>query len=122
MMAELTGMDISNASMYDGTTAAAEAVMMAVAAGKKQDTVLISETVDPKTLRVIETYAHFHGIQIEMIRQKEGITDLPHLQSLLSLHQERLPVCSCNSLTTTVSLRTTAVTLMLSMPGRDSLS
>lgn len=122
MMAELTGMDISNASMYDGTTAAAEAVMMAVAAGKKQDTVLISETVDPKTLRVIETYAHFHGIQIEMIRQKEGITDLPHLQSLLSLHQGRLPVYSCNSLTTTVSLRTTAVTLMLSMPGRDSLS
>lgn len=90
MMAELTGMDISNASMYDGTTAAAEAVMMAVAAGKKQDTVLISETVDPKTLRVIETYAHFHGIQIEMIRQKEGITDLPHLQSLLSLHQGKV--------------------------------
>ena len=90
MMAELTGMDISNASMYDGTTAAAEAVMMAVAAGKKQDTVLISETVDPKTLRVIETYAHFHGIQIEMIRQQEGITDLPHLQSLLSLHQGKV--------------------------------
>ena len=36
MMAELTGMDISNASMYDGTTATAEAMMMAVAAGKKQ--------------------------------------------------------------------------------------
>ncbi len=90
MMAELTGMDISNASMYDGTTAAAEAVMMAVAAGKKQNTVLISETVDPKTLRVIETYAHFHGIKIEMIRQQEGITDLPHLQSLLSLHQGKV--------------------------------
>jgi glycine dehydrogenase subunit 1 len=64
--------------------------MMAVAAGKKQDTVLISETVDPKTLRVIETYAHFHGIKIEMIRQQEGITDLPHLQSLLSLHQGKV--------------------------------
>ena len=37
MMAELTGMDISNASMYDGTTACAEAMMMAVAAGKKQN-------------------------------------------------------------------------------------
>ena len=45
MMAELTGMDISNASMYDGTTAAAEAMMMAVAAGKKQNKVLVSETV-----------------------------------------------------------------------------
>ncbi|MBQ7419298.1 MAG: aminomethyl-transferring glycine dehydrogenase subunit GcvPA [Prevotella sp.] len=87
MMAELTGMDISNASMYDGATAAAEAVMMAVAAGKKQNTVLISETIDPKVLKVIETYAHFHGIKIEMIQQKDGVTNLPHLLSLLSLHQ-----------------------------------
>ena len=42
MMAELTGMDISNASMYDGTTACAEAMMMAVAAGKKVNKVLVS--------------------------------------------------------------------------------
>ncbi len=84
MMAELTGMDISNASMYDGTTAAAEAVMMAVAAGKKQNTVLISETIDPKTLKVIQTYAHYHGIQIEMIPQKDGVTDFSALQSQLS--------------------------------------
>ena len=42
MMAELTCMDISNASMYDGTTAAAEAMMMAVAAGKKVNKVLVS--------------------------------------------------------------------------------
>jgi glycine dehydrogenase subunit 1 len=90
MMAELTGMDISNASMYDGTTAAAEAVMMAVAAGKKQDTVLISETIDPKTLKVIETYAHFHGIKIEMIRQKDGITDQTHLNDLLSQRQGKV--------------------------------
>ena len=87
MMAELTGMDISNASMYDGSTAAAEAVMMAVAAGKKQNTVLISETVDPKILKVIQTYAHFHGIKIEMIRQKEGVTDLQELHDQLSQHQ-----------------------------------
>ena len=46
MMAELTGMDISNASMYDGTTATAEAMMMAVAAGKKQNKVLVSETLN----------------------------------------------------------------------------
>lgn len=87
MMAELTGMDVSNASMYDGSTAAAEAVMMAVAAGKKQNTVLISETIDPKTLKVIQTYAHFHGIEIEMIHQKEGVTDLQDLHELLSQHQ-----------------------------------
>ena len=87
MMAELTGMDISNASMYDGSTAAAEAVMMAVAAGKKQNTVLISETVDPKILKVIQTYTHFHGIKIEMIHQKEGVTDLQELHDQFSQHQ-----------------------------------
>ena len=86
MMAELTGMDISNASMYDGTTATAEAVMMAVAAGKKQNRVLVSETIDPKTLEVVKTYAHFRNIDLEMIPQKDGITDLQSLQDQLSQH------------------------------------
>ena len=47
MMAELTGMDISNASMYDGTTATAEAAIMAMNAGKKCNKVLASRTVEP---------------------------------------------------------------------------
>ena len=84
MMAELTGMDVSNASMYDGTTATAEAMMMAVAAGKKQRTLLVSETVDPKTLAVVKTYAHFQGIDIVTIPAKDGITDLSFLTSHLS--------------------------------------
>ena len=84
MMAELTGMDISNASMYDGSTASAEAVMMAVAAGKKQNKVLVSETVNPKTLEVIKTYAHFQGIDIEMIAQKNGVTDKADMEQKLS--------------------------------------
>ena len=84
MMTELTGMDISNASMYDGTTATAEAVMMAVAAGKKQRTVLVSETLDPKVLAVVNTYAHFQGINIVMIPQKDGVTDFSVLNTQLS--------------------------------------
>lgn len=75
MMARLTNMDISNASMYDGTTATAEAVIMAASVAKKADTVLVSETVDPKTIDVIKTYAHFHGIKIEVIKQDNGATD-----------------------------------------------
>lgn len=75
MMAELTGMDISNASMYDGTTATAEAVMMAVAACKKANKVLVSSTIDPKTLAVVRTYAKFHGIELEMIAAEAGATD-----------------------------------------------
>lgn len=84
MMAELTGMDISNASMYDGTTATAEAVLMAKAATKKTDTVLVSETIDPKTLDVINTYAHFHGVKIETIRQKNGVTDKADMEEKLA--------------------------------------
>ena len=75
MMAELTGMDVSNASMYDGTTATAEAMLMCVAAGKKANKVLVSETVDPKTIEVINTYAHFHGVEIEMVKTVDGATD-----------------------------------------------
>lgn len=80
MMAELTGMDISNASMYDGTTATAEAVMMAVAAAKKSNTVILSETVDKKTVDVVNTYAKFHGINIVMVTEHEGITDRQNLE------------------------------------------
>ena len=84
MMAELTGMDISNASMYDGATATAEAVMMAVANSKKANKVLVSETVDPKTIRVIKTYAKYHGIDIEMIAKKDGITDKTDMERLIN--------------------------------------
>lgn len=83
MMTRLTGMDISNASMYDGTTATAEAVMMAKAAAKKADTVLVSDTVDPKTVAVVKTYAHFHGVKIETVKQENGATDLAELKRRL---------------------------------------
>ena len=83
MMTELTGMDISNASMYDGTTASAEAMMMAVAAGKKQRRFLVSETVDPKTVEVMKTYAHFQGIDLEIIPQKDGTTDCAAMEQKL---------------------------------------
>ena len=84
MMAELTGMDVSNASMYDGTTATAEAMMMAVAAGKKQKTVLISETVDPKTIEVVKTYAHFQGINLQMIPLCENVTCKERMTQMLA--------------------------------------
>ena len=83
MMAEITGMDISNASMYDGATATAEAVMMAFAAAKKATRVLVSDTIDPKIRRVIDTYAHFHGIDIVTIRQENGVTSKAHLEELI---------------------------------------
>jgi glycine dehydrogenase subunit 1 len=84
MMAELTGMDISNASMYDGTTAAAEAMMMAVAAGKKQKRVLIAGTMNSQTVKVMTRYAHHHGIDLFALHIKDGVTDLEELKAELA--------------------------------------
>lgn len=74
MMTELTGMAVSNASMYDGSTATAEAVLMAAAASKKANKVLVSETVDPKIMAVIRTYSRFHGVEIVTIKEDNGAT------------------------------------------------
>ena len=84
MMAELTGMNISNASMYDGTTACAEAMMMTVAAGKKQNKVLVSAGLNPKTREVLDTYALHQGIELVTIPLEDGITKLSSLHSPLS--------------------------------------
>ena len=84
MMTELTGMDISNASMYDGTTAAAEAMMMAVAAGKKQNKVLVSETLNPRTREVLDTYALHQGIELVTIPMENGVTSRQNLEAQLA--------------------------------------
>lgn len=83
MMAELTGMDVSNASMYDGSTATAEAAIMALASTKKTDTVLVSASVDPKVLNVVKTYAHFHGFNVELIPENDGATDKAQMDARL---------------------------------------
>lgn len=83
MMAELTGMDVSNASMYDGSTATAEAAIMALASTKKTDTVLVSASVDPKVLNVVKTYAHFHGFNVELIAENDGATDKTQMDARL---------------------------------------
>ena len=84
MMTALTGMDISNASMYDGTTATAEAVLMAVAAGKKQQRVLLSATVDEKIQAVVREYAAKQDIEIDLIDEQNGVTDRSVLQQKLA--------------------------------------
>ena len=83
MMAELTGLPIANASMYDGSTATAEAAIMAVASGKKANKVLVSETVDDKILAVIRTYTHFQGVQVEVVPAEDGTTSRTAMQEKL---------------------------------------
>lgn len=84
MICELTGMDVTNASMYDGCTATAEAVMMCVAAAKKRNKVLVSATMNPKVKRVVETYSKYNGVVIETVAEKDGVTDLADLQNKLA--------------------------------------
>lgn len=83
MISELTGMEASNASMYDGATATAEAMMMMVASAKKKNRVLISATVSPRVLNVVRTYAKFHGVDLTVVDEKDGVTDLDAIASLL---------------------------------------
>ncbi|MBR4769213.1 MAG: aminomethyl-transferring glycine dehydrogenase subunit GcvPA [Lachnospiraceae bacterium] len=80
-IAELTGMDVSNASVYDGASAAAEGVEMC--REKKRTKVLVSASVDPKTVSVVKTYAFGRGTEVVMIPEKDGKTDLGLLKTLL---------------------------------------
>lgn len=74
LMCELTGLDVSNASMYDGPTAAAEAMKMAVACTRKKTRVLLSRGLLPHVIKVVETYAKFHGVEIGYVPVTDGQT------------------------------------------------
>ncbi len=84
LMSELTGMEVSNASMYDGTTATAEAMLMAVASAKKRNKVLASATINPAVKAVIETYAHYHGIEVDYISEENGVTNKDEFKAKVS--------------------------------------
>lgn len=84
MMATLTGMEVSNASMYDGATATPEAMMMAVSHARKRNRVLLSATVAPAVAAVVDTYASYHGITVDRIAETDGITDLSDMESKLA--------------------------------------
>ena len=84
MICELTGMECCNASMYDGATAAAEAMLMAIAHAKKRNRVIVSRTVSGQVIAVVETYARFHGVTLDFIPEKEGVTDKDTMEQMLA--------------------------------------
>ncbi len=75
MISELTGMEATNASMYDGATATAEAMFMMVASARKKNRVVLSETISERVLEVVKTYADFHGVDLTVVPAKDGVTD-----------------------------------------------
>lgn len=82
MICELTGMDVSNASVYDGATAAAEAVAMC--RERKRTTAYISETTNPQVISVIKTYCYASGTEVVMVPEKDGVTDKEALKEALN--------------------------------------
>lgn len=83
MISELTGMEATNASMYDGATATAEVVFMMVNSVRKKNRVLISDTISPRVLNVVKTYAKFHGVDITVVPEKDGVSDLDAIRKEL---------------------------------------
>ena len=81
MICQLTGMDVSKASVYDGASAAAEAVAMCVE--RKRVKMLVSASTHPMTLRTMQTYCHGSGVQLVVVPVKDGVTDVDALKSLL---------------------------------------
>jgi len=81
MICDITGMDVSNASVYDGATAACEAMNMCL--DRKRKKVLVSSSVNPSTLSVMKTYAYAYDIEIIEVDLKDGLVDKEDLKDKL---------------------------------------
>jgi glycine dehydrogenase subunit 1 len=77
---ELTGMDVSNASGYDGTTVAADACFMAKhATGRSR--IVVTEATNPQVRQVVKTYAPGFGLEVVEVPHRSGITDPDELRA-----------------------------------------
>ncbi len=83
MISELTGMEVANASMYDGSTAAAEAVMMAVRLTGRRS-VAVARSVHPEYREVLATYAFHQGMPLATVPFTDGRLDLKALESAIT--------------------------------------
>lgn len=80
---ELTGLDVSNASLYDGHTAASEAVTIALNTRKKADTILVSETLHPHTLEVVKTFFSDVDVKFKTIKADNYVTSFEDMKTQL---------------------------------------
>lgn len=95
MICMLTGMDVANASMYDGASALAEAAMMACRTAGR-DEVLVCRSVSPQNREVLNTYARFKGIKTTTFRYHNGRADLNDLESKISADTAAIVIQSPN--------------------------
>lgn len=83
MIALLTGLDVANASMYDGASALAEAAMMA-SVHTERDTILVAETLHPEYRQVLQTYSEGRGLKVRPLPARDGTLDVRALEGLLA--------------------------------------
>ena len=97
MIAELTGMDVANASMYDGSTGAAEAIRMAMRITRREKSV-VAATVHPEYREVMATYAHSQGLASTLVGydSKTGRIDLAALEAAVTYETAAVLVQSPN--------------------------
>ena len=81
MVCELTGMDVSNASLYDGATSAAEAVLMCQE--RKRSKVVVSQTLNPQWIEVVQTYCESRDVELIVIPSENGATDISAFEAAL---------------------------------------
>lgn len=83
LLCELTGMTVANASVYDHSNAVAETAIMCANVSKKNQ-ILVSKTLNPDSVEVLYNYAKGHNLEVVLIEEKDGITDLEDLKAKLS--------------------------------------
>ncbi|HTK06753.1 MAG TPA: aminomethyl-transferring glycine dehydrogenase subunit GcvPA [Ktedonobacteraceae bacterium] len=83
MVCQITGLDIANASLYDGSTALVEAVLLALGPGGRGE-VVISASVDPQYRQVLQTYAFSRGFTVKEVPTENGVTSLEALDTAVT--------------------------------------
>jgi glycine cleavage system P protein (glycine dehydrogenase) subunit 1 len=96
LICELTGMDVSNASMYDAATAMAEAVLMAKAIKRKKNEIIVSEAIHPLYRKTLKTYAESLDVSLVECPVKEDLTDKDALEKLYNENTAAIIVQSPN--------------------------
>jgi glycine dehydrogenase subunit 1 len=83
MICELTGMEATNASMYDGGTAMAEAALMAIRIGRKRKKIIIDSGVNPIYIKIVQTYLAYHELEVIVLHVKNDGSDKETLLGMI---------------------------------------
>lgn len=83
MICAVTGMDVSNASVYDGATATVEAVLMSVATTKRTGNVVVMGGLHPEYRTVVKSYLDSIGVKLSVAGSQNGVADLSSVESLI---------------------------------------